>query len=87
MRWAKMKEERTRKEYDMYSIFCKHNWVLVSEITTKSKFEIAIETMAPLGTDFKKINLPRQMSDTSRKFIQIIKCEKCGKFKRFVEDI
>ena len=62
------------------SIFCKHKWEILSETTTKSKFEVAIETV---GNE----SLPPQMSCTKRKFIQVVACSECGKFKRFVENI
>ena len=64
-------------------MFCKHEWKLLSETVTKSKFEVATEALSDRTT---KMSLPWQMSDTSRKHIQVFTCEKCGKLKRFVED-
>ena len=65
-------------------IFCKHKWELLSETVTQSKFEVSIELVSKF-TD--KINLPWQMSSADRKHIQVFTCDKCGKLKRFVEDI
>ncbi len=65
-------------------MFCKHDWKLLSDTTTKSKFEVATEALSDRTTSMK---LPWQMSDASRKHIQVFTCEKCGKLKRFVESI
>lgn len=60
-------------------MFCKHKWEILSEITTKSKVEHAVE----LGMKIK-----RSSEDVcERKHIQVITCSKCGKLKRFVENI
>lgn len=61
------------------SIFCKHKWQLVSENTTKSKAE-HIEENGIVGK-FSGGEL------LNRRFIQLLKCDKCGKLKRFVEHI
>jgi len=65
-------------------MFCKHEWKLLTETVTKSKFEVAVATIGDRAGDLK---LPWQMSDASRKHIQTFVCEKCGKLKRFVEKI
>ncbi len=62
-------------------MFCKHDWSVLSETVTKSKFEVATERM----THAK--NLPWQLCDADRKHIQVFTCSKCGKLKRFVENI
>lgn len=60
-------------------IFCKHDWSLLSETTTKSRVEVLRECgVASLKGLFKPVD---------RKHIQIVACKKCGKLKRFVEDI
>ena len=60
-------------------MFCKHKWELISETTTKSRTEVLGESGV---TKFKGVfNL------VDRKFIQIVFCKKCGKLKRFVEEI
>ena len=66
-------------------MFCKHEWKLLSETVTKSKYELAIEAMTDVvqGTT----SLPVQLCDADRKHIQVFVCDKCGKFKRFVVDI
>lgn len=65
-------------------MFCKHDWKLLSDTTTKSKFEVATEAF---GNGPMRIKLPWQMSDAGRKHIQVFTCNKCGKLKRFVEEI
>lgn len=65
-------------------MFCKHEWKLLTETVTKSKFECAIQALGDRGA---KLELPRQLCDASRKQIQVFVCEKCGKLKRFVEEI
>ena len=66
-------------------MFCKHNWKILSETVTKSKFECAIDSMK--SSFDGKINIPRQLCCADRKFIQVVCCTECGKLKRFVEDI
>lgn len=66
-------------------MFCKHEWKVLSETTTVSKIEHSIVVLKPdmMG----KFNIPAQMCDADRKYIQVIACDKCGKLKRFVENI
>ena len=66
-------------------MFCKHNWKKISETVTKSQFEVAMETVSPVAAG--NVKIPHQMSNADRKHIQVYTCEKCGKLKRFVEDI
>ena len=65
--------------------FCKHEWEVLSETTTKSKFEVTISSLKEAGLVGQKI--PWQLCNVSRKFIQIVACKKCGKLERFVTDI
>lgn len=67
-------------------LFCKHNWKIISEHTTESPFEHALRVARGAGV-VGRSSIPYQMCDTSRKFIQVVQCEKCGKLKRFVENI
>ncbi len=60
-------------------MFCKHDWEVLSETTSKSRVELALE----LGMTINK----GYASDLERKHIQTFTCSKCGKFKRFVEVI
>jgi len=60
-------------------MFCKHDWSVLSETMTKSAFEHAKE----IGLTVTKGSL----FGLERKHIQIIACKKCGKLKRFVEEI
>lgn len=60
--------------------FFTHNWELISEHTTKSKGELATES------GISNFNGSAQ-TWFGRKFIQIVQCKKCGKLKRFVENI
>lgn len=60
-------------------LFCKHDWKILSEITTKSRIEVMVEAGC--------IEIRNVFRAADRKYIQIITCVKCGKLKRFVEDI
>lgn len=62
-------------------MLCKHDWDLMSEVTTKSKIEAVTKL-----TDFRLTGELMEIF-VRRKFIQLLKCKKCGKLKRFVEDI
>lgn len=66
-------------------LFCKHEYKLLSETITKSKFEVTIETLK--NAEANSLNIPWQLADVSRKHIQVFICDKCGKLKRFVEEI
>lgn len=66
-------------------MFCKHDWKILSEVTTKSQFEVTTEALDKSGCTKGKI--PHQMCCADRKFIQVVQCTKCGKLKRFVENI
>lgn len=63
-------------------MFCKHNWKVLSETVTKSKYEVAMDAMKTQG-GVGKVKLPWQLCCAERKHIQIVVC-KCGKLKRFV---
>lgn len=69
------------------NIFCKHDYELISETTTKSKFECANESYGNMSERLTSIKIPHQMCCAERKHIQVFTCKKCGKLKRFVEDI
>ena len=60
-------------------MFCAHKWKLISETTTKSRIEVLRQCGLTSAKDIYKI--------ADRKFIQIFSCDKCGQFKRFVEEI
>lgn len=69
-------------------MLCKHKWELISETTTKSKFENACEAIdVNTMKNYENIKIPHQLSCSERKHIQIVTCSKCGKLKRFVENI
>ena len=36
---------------------------------------------------YRTVNLPWQLCDASRKFVQVFVCSECGKLKRYVEKI
>ena len=60
-------------------MFCRHDWKMISETTTKSRVEVLRECgCSSLKGLFEPVN---------RKHIQVFSCEKCGKLKRFVEKI
>ena len=66
-------------------LFCKHKWEILTETTTKSKFEITAEVSnLSSSSDF---TVPWQLADASRKHIIVVTCPKCGKIKKFVENI
>jgi hypothetical protein len=62
-------------------MFCKHDWKILSEVTTKSRLEILAECTEKGQID----SFPSTYC--TRKLIQIVTCSKCGKLKRFVEKI
>jgi len=66
-------------------MFCKHKWEILSETVTKSKYESSMEASAILSVS--NIKLPHQLCDADRKHIQVFTCSKCGKLRRFVENI
>ena len=66
-------------------ITCKHDWILLSETISESKFQHALTTVRNLGGKCKY--KWQDDLDTTRKHIQICTCKKCGKIKRYVEVI
>ena len=62
-------------------MFCKHDWKVLSETTTESK----IEHVKNVGGVVAEGNIA--FGFFIRKHIQVFKCDRCGKLKRFVEDI
>jgi len=64
-------------------LFCKHDWEILSETTTKSKFESSMEAIGNRGSK----GMPHQLCHADRKLIQIVSCKKCGKLKRFATNI
>jgi len=60
-------------------MFCRHQWKILSEITTQSAAEHAMG----LGLTIKG----QRTGALERKHIQVIVCEKCVKLNRFVEEI
>lgn len=65
---------------------CKHEWTLLSETTTKSKFEVALAASVEYGVT-KEVTVPHQMCCAERKYIQVFTCNECGDLKRFVEEL
>ena len=62
-------------------MFCKHEWKVLSETVTKSALEVSAKC------NVTGRGLPESIMNTDRKHIQVFTCDKCGKLKRFVEDI
>ena len=60
-------------------MFCKHDWKIMSEVTTESR----MEQLKRLEKNVAAFNA----FDLKRKHIQVFVCTKCGGLKRFVEDI
>jgi len=67
-------------------MLCNHIWQVLSETVTESKFECAMDKIKSAGRA-SSLTVPHQMSCVDRKHIQVFTCYKCGKLKRFVEDI
>ncbi len=67
-------------------MFCKHQWEVLSETTTESKYENSIKAARSNGAT-GSIKIPWQMCDAERKYICIVACKKCGKLTKFVETI
>ena len=59
--------------------FCKHEWSILSETVTDCK--------AKALTDLGIAHAKGIIDPADRKFIQIVTCDKCGKLKRFVNNI
>ena len=64
---------------------CTHEWKILSEHTTESRFETAVNALSGRTSD--RISIPHQMCSAARMFIQVVACDKCGELKRFVEHI
>ncbi len=58
-------------------MFCKHDWQVLSEVVTKSEFELLLgmENLASIKN-----------ASNSKTIVQIISCKKCGKLKKFVTE-
>ena len=67
----------------MWKLLCKHDWKILSETTTKSRFEMS---MAQLHSS-RSIELSGSLCNAERKCIQIVTCKECGALKKFVEII
>jgi hypothetical protein len=69
-------------------MFCKHDWEIISEKMTESKWEHTLKVLQThIGERLNKGNIPWQLCDATRKLIQIVVCRKCGKIQKFVEYI
>ena len=66
----------------MLSIFCNHDWQILSEKYTPSQMEHFTE-VSPKGMAITK----GSSILLERKFIQIVKCNKCGGIKRYVTEV
>lgn len=64
-------------------MFCKHDWKVLSETTTESKLSHIINVLEKNALRTFRYT----PSDVERKHIVIVSCSKCGKLKRFVEEI
>ena len=64
-------------------IFCKHDWVLLSEFISESKLEYALKLLKGTGLT----ELTGGCANPERKHIQVFTCNKCGKLNRFVEKV
>jgi len=64
-------------------LFCAHEWKLISEHTSKSRFEHVIENLKGIKGNLESVSMPPGMSNANRTVIQIVACSKCGKIKKF----
>ena len=67
------------------SMFCKHEWLKLSETVTKSQLESSLEALSSFATG--DIRIPPQLCNVDRKLIQIFNCSKCGKIKKYTTNI
>lgn len=73
--------------------FCKHEWEILSEVTTESKMEhfakvTKMEHFAKVTSRYQPpANFFQYEAMTARKHITTVTCKKCGGLKRFVEEI
>lgn len=64
-------------------MFCKHEWEVLSEVTTESKYE----QLNRGGLYNLKANGALILELAARKHILTVTCEKCGEIKQFVNEI
>ena len=62
-------------------LFCKHNWELISKETTKSNVQVILEA------NYNPKNFKYLYSDLQRYLIQIVVCKRCGKIKKFKDQL
>ena len=66
------------------NLFCKHDWTVILERTTESKFEHEVKVArSSLG----QATLYCGAGDSDRFHIVILTCKNCGKLKRYVSEI
>ena len=66
------------------NLFCKHDWTVILERTTESKFEHNAKVAKSWGSQ-AKVNC--HAGDSDRFHIVILTCKHCGKLKRYVSEI
>ena len=66
------------------TLFCKHDWKILSEKVTESQLE---QYGRVTGYIPKPKNCGQLEPMTTRKHICIVACSKCGELERFVEEI
>lgn len=64
-------------------MFHKHEWEVLSEVTTESKYE----QLNRGGLSNLKTSGAMILELTARKHILTVTCEKCGEIKQFVNEI
>ena len=62
-------------------LFCKHDWELISKETTKSNVQAILESNS-CEKKFKYL-----YTDLQRYLIQVFACKKCGKIKKFKDQL
>lgn len=67
------------------SLFCKHDWKVLTDKVTSSTFEMTLNAAKSNGAGDCKI--PHQLCKDNRKHIFIASCAKCGKLHKTVTNL
>ena len=59
---------------------CKHEWVILSEVSTESK----LEQLKKVGGEITASGYFAAKDLTDKKLIQTLTCKRCGKLQQFV---
>ena len=65
----------------MFNLFCKHHWKVLSETTTESQLKHVLAVTSQYAEGSVRI---RTIPDPSRKLIQLVTCNKCGRLNKLI---